>query len=225
MESDPAFGVPEDNPGSVRFDKGFLARLTDGLHSLDTPPSSLPVFGYQPGGDDWQPRPAAVLVPIIAGHEPGILLTVRSQELPHHAGQVAFPGGGRSFPGESPVQTALREAREEVGLDGGRIQVIGLLDRFDTISAFRVVPVVALVQPPKEYRLDPSEVSEIFTVPFARIMDADSYQEHQVEFQGRSHSVLSLRECHPLVWGATAAILHLLCQRVNGAAGQRHDSD
>ena len=105
------------------------------VHPLRTPEQAL----ERPG------RTAAVLVGVVQSQSPEILLTKRSEQLKQHAGQISFPGGAVGEPGESGVVTALREAHEEIGLHPEAVQPIGFLDRVDTVSDFRVLPVVGLV--------------------------------------------------------------------------------
>jgi len=116
-------------------------------------------------------RPAAVLAPLLRRPEgPVFLFTRRRHDLPEHAGQVAFPGG-RMEKGESPVQAALREAEEEVGLPAGRVQVIGRLDDQPSPLRYRVTPLLGMVSEPPPLVAQPSEVTEMFEVPLARLLD------------------------------------------------------
>src|SRR5437588_5942896 len=116
-------------------------------------------------------RPAAVLVPVVDHAEPGVLLTMRTSELPSHANQIAFPGG-KIDPGDaSPLAAALREADEEIGLDAALIEPIGYLDLYLTFSGFRILPVVARVISNYELTVNASEVADAFEVPLAFVMD------------------------------------------------------
>jgi 8-oxo-dGTP pyrophosphatase MutT (NUDIX family) len=116
-------------------------------------------------------RPAAVLAPLLRRPEgPVFLFTRRRHDLPEHAGQVAFPGG-RMEEGESPVQAALREAEEEVGLPAGRVQVMGRLDDQPSPLRYRVTPVVGMVSDPPPLVAQPGEVTEMFEVPLERLLD------------------------------------------------------
>ena len=99
-------------------------------------------------------RAAAVLVPVVDHAEPGVLLTMRTSDLPSHAGQIAFPGGKIDPDDASPLAAALREADEEIGLDGALIEPIGYLDLYLTFSGFRILPVVARVIPDYELRIN-----------------------------------------------------------------------
>ncbi len=191
-----------------------LLRLAAALHPLDTDPKQLPVVGYRPDGEDWKPSPAAVLVPICLDAEHAVILTVRSRHLPHHAGQVSLPGGSPN-PGEvSPVVTALREANEEIGISVDQVRPLGLLPRCDTITAYRITPVVGLVTTATALQPNPDEVSEAFSVPLARVLDPSSYRSHRIERAGKTFEAWSMCSDHRPIWGATAAILRELAMMV-----------
>lgn len=153
-------------------------------------------------------RTAAVLVPVIdlpAG--PEILLTVRSRRLQQHPGQVSFPGGAVEKQDRSAVSTALREAQEEIGLDFSQVSPLGFLDRLDTISDFRVLPVVGLVKSDFISQPDPQEVEEVFSIPFGLATDYHAYTHQSVERDGQTFEVSSLLWQGHRIWGVTAAIL------------------
>jgi len=182
-----------------------------GLSSVLFPPSTalehLPVSGYRSEQPDWQPRLSAVLLPLVLVPQPVLVLTVRSHGMSRHAGQVALPGGCREDAEPFPVQTALREAHEETGINPECVEVLGLMQQFDTISEYRIVPVVGVIRQEQVFRPCPDEVSKIFTVPLERVFDAESYCRHQVRHHSKEYEVWSMRsDCWP-VWGATAAIL------------------
>lgn len=192
-----------------------LSRLVSALHAADFPVENLAVDGYRPVGDAWRPRPAAVLVPIVLQPEPAVVLTVRSDALHSHAGQVALPGGGRSAGEAFPLGTALREASEEIGITPGEVRVVGMTRCFDTISAYRIVPVVGLIDIAPQLTACPNEVRAIFLVPLRRVLDPSSYCRHDVRHRARHYELWSMRsECWP-VWGATAAILAHLAELAN----------
>jgi 8-oxo-dGTP pyrophosphatase MutT (NUDIX family) len=152
--------------------------------------------------------PAAVLVPLIARpHGITVLLTQRAGHLSRHAGQIAFPGG-RSDPGDpSLVHTALREAQEEVGLDPGRVEVLGLLPQYRTRTGFLITPVVGWIEPPFSLRPDPGEVADVFEMPLAFALDAANHERHHRDVdEGRRYFyVLPFEDRY--IWGATAAML------------------
>jgi 8-oxo-dGTP pyrophosphatase MutT (NUDIX family) len=190
------------------------------LHGAVSPLQSgvrgLHVSGFRPAGDgQFRPgRTAAVLVPVLDMAEPEIVFTRRAEHLPQHPGQVSFPGGAAEQRDESAVQTALREAHEEIGLPPESTKPIGFLDRMDTISDYRVLPVVALVKPPVQWIPDTREVAEVFSVPLSVVLDKDLYDGRQVERDGIEYTIWSLNWNGYNIWGVTAAILMNLIQRI-----------
>ncbi len=152
--------------------------------------------------------PAAVLVPVVM-RDTGLtmLLTQRTAHLRDHAGQVSFPGG-RCEPGDaSPRETALREAQEEVGLDPRQVEIIGELPRYCTGTGFSVTPVVGLVTPPLNLRLDDFEVAEAFEPPLDFLLDQANHQRHQVEVRGALREYWAMPWQGYYIWGATAGML------------------
>jgi 8-oxo-dGTP pyrophosphatase MutT (NUDIX family) len=190
--------------------------LLQAVSPLESGVRNLQISGYQPPGDGpFRPsRTAAVLVPLLDYPEPEIVLTRRAEHLPQHPGQVSFPGGAAEASDSSAVQTALREAQEEIGLPPEAVQPIGFLDRMDTISDYRVLPVVALVTPPVNWVLDEREVAEVFTVPLAIALDAERYATRTFKQQGREHTIFTLNWQGYTIWGATAAMLMNLISRM-----------
>ncbi|MBV8049493.1 MAG: CoA pyrophosphatase [Paludibacterium sp.] len=155
--------------------------------------------------------PAAVLIGLVWRPEgPTVLLTRRSDDLPTHAGQVSFPGGKQEAQDQGPIDTALREAEEEIGLDRALVRVLGTLPRFVTITRFSVVPVVGMLDAPPVLTPHPGEVAAIFEVPLAHVLRADLYRRHAYERDGVKGFYLSLSWQEHFIWGATAAMLHLL---------------
>ena len=162
-------------------------------------------------------RKAAVLVPLVRRPEGlAVLLTRRTDHLNDHAGQVSFPGGRTDPEDADAIATALREAHEEVGLAADEIEVIGVLPKYTTVTAYEVTPVVALLDPPRALKLDAFEVAEVFEVPLAFLMDPANHQRHSAEFQGIKRQFISMpwgqdaRGESYFVWGATAAMLRNL---------------
>ncbi len=163
--------------------------------------------------------PAAVLVPVIA-HRTGatLLFTQRAARLRAHAAQIAFPGGRIDQTDAGPLQAALREAREEVGLDPSSVTPLGYLDAYLTSTGYRITPVVALVEPGAALELNPAEVDEVFEAPFGFFMDAAHHQRHGRAWQGRWRSFYAMPWGHRYIWGATAGILRNLHDRFAAAA-------
>ena len=162
-------------------------------------------------------RAAAVLVPVVDHPEPGVLLTMRTSELPNHAGQIAFPGG-KIDPGDaSPLAAALREADEEIGLDGALVEPIGYLDLYLTFTGFRILPTVARVKPDFTLALNPREVTESFEVPLSFLMTPENHQRKSREWKGVTREFYAMPFEDRYIWGVTAGILRNLYERICGA--------
>jgi 8-oxo-dGTP pyrophosphatase MutT (NUDIX family) len=162
-------------------------------------------------------KPAAVLVPVIDRSDPTVLLTVRTDGLASHAGQVAFPGGKIEPSDNSPVAAALREAEEEVGLAPTLIEPIGYLDLYLTFSGFRILPTVARVKPDFSLTVNPSEVTETFEVPLAFLMTPSNHQRKTRDWKGIARDYYAMPFENRYIWGVTAGILRNLYDRVYGA--------
>jgi 8-oxo-dGTP pyrophosphatase MutT (NUDIX family) len=153
-------------------------------------------------------RPAAVLVPVVR-RESGltVLLTRRTEHLNDHAGQISLPGG-RAEPGDADAtQTALRETAEEIGLEAARVEVLGTLHPYVTVTGYRVTPVVGLVNPPIELRPDEFEVAEVFEVPLEFLLDPANHQRNRVLTEGRERHYYAMPYRQYYIWGATAGML------------------
>lgn len=196
---------------------GLPDRFRTAFFPLETPIGDLPVLGYRPPGVRARQRPAAVLIPILSGPRPQVLLTVRSDRLSMHAGQVAFPGGRRDPEDDSVLATALRETREETGIPDTLVQPAGYLGRYDTITGYRMTAVVGWIADPPEIRIDPAEVSSVFTVDLAHVLDPARYRREQVEYRGNTYSLLTLEHPEHHIWGATAALLDAFRRRLGRA--------
>lgn len=153
-------------------------------------------------------RPAAVLVGLLPHPDgPRVLLTRRTDDLPHHAGQISFPGGRRE-PGDLDwVAVARREAEEEVGLLAGQMEPLGLLAPYATISAFSVTPVVAWIDPALQLKAQDSEVAEIFDAPLSWLLDPQRRHWEKVSYRGRERGYWVIPYGRHRIWGATAAML------------------
>jgi len=158
-------------------------------------------------------KPAAVLVPIVARREPQVLLTQRTPELKSHSGQIAFPGG-RIEPGEGPLVAALREAHEEVGLDAKYVEPIGYLDLYLTFSGFRILPLVAHVDPDYAMKVNPSEVADAFEVPLDFLMTPGNHQRLSRDWNGIERHYYAMPFQERYIWGVTAGILRNLYERI-----------
>jgi len=157
---------------------------------------------------DREIRPAAVLVPLVR-RENGltVLLTRRTAHLNEHAGQISFPGG-RSEPGDAyAAETALREAAEEIGLAAERVEVLGELHQYVTVTGYRVTPVVGLVTPPLELRLDDFEVAEVFEIPLEFLLDPANQLRNRIVHGGRERHYYAIPYQQYYIWGATAGML------------------
>ena len=151
---------------------------------------------------------AAVLVPIVdRGDELTVLLTLRADNLAHHAGQVAFPGGRVEATDADATAAALREAEEEIGLARDRIEILGLLPDHAVISGFRVTPVVGLVHADFELRLDPREVAGTFEAPLRHLLDPATHTRRQRRIAGQDIETFELPWGSFNIWGATAGML------------------
>ena len=207
--------------GSAEFFARARTRLRFDIPAGLTDPSLVPASGDQ-GTDRMlqilareQPiRPAAVLVPIVDHPQPTVLLTQRSAHLNDHAGQISFPGGKIDATDASPLDTALREAEEEIGLGREFIDPIGYLDLYGTSFGFRILPAVALIKPGFKLRINQSEVDDVFEVPLAFLMNPVNHQTHSKEFRGVERSYYAMPYEERYIWGATAGILRVLYERI-----------
>ena len=160
-------------------------------------------------------RDAAVLIPVVDRPTPTVILTRRADTLASHTGQVAFPGG-RLDPGEGPVEAALREAEEEIGLDRAFVEPLGLSHRYETVTGYIVTPVVALVRPGFALTLNPDEVAEAFETPFDFLMDDANHLRAFYERDGRKRWFYRVPWEGQDIWGATAGMIRALRARLLG---------
>lgn len=168
-------------------------------------------FDLNPGvvlRPDRKLRPAAVLAPIIAGRQGyDLILTKRSSALKHHPGQIAFPGGKKDETDADLIETALREAREEIGLPTQYTQVLGTLASHETVTGFSVTPVVALVTKEFDAQAEAGEVAEVFRVPLEHVLNASQYAIESRRWRGQRRSYYAVPYGPYYIWGATARIL------------------
>ena len=158
--------------------------------------------------------PAAVLLPIVARKEPSVLFTQRTPHLSRHAGQVSFPGGRVQDDDLSLVETALRETREETGIDPRFVSVAGFLDPYETGTGYAIAPVVGMLEEGFTLLPDPNEVSEIFEVPLAFLLNPQNRERRAREWQGRTREFWAYQYGPHYIWGATAAILVNFSERL-----------
>ena len=207
--------------GSAEFFDRARARLR-----FDIPPglndaSVIPVSG-DPGNDrmlqiiaqERPIRPAAVLIPVVDHAEPTVLLTQRAAHLNDHAGQISFPGGKIDATDATPLDAALREAEEEIGLGPESIDPIGYLDLYATGFGFRILPTLARIKPGFKLRINETEVDDAFEVPLAFLMNPANHQLHAKEFRGMERYYYAMPFAERYIWGATAGILRVLYERI-----------
>jgi 8-oxo-dGTP pyrophosphatase MutT (NUDIX family) len=167
--------------------------------------------GFRLPGREGRTIPAAVLVPIVnrpAGLQ--LLLTQRSADLADHPGQISFPGG-RLDPGDADhASAALRETTEEIGLPSSRVDVLGQLSPYETVTGYRVLPIVGWIEPPFELVPDPLEVADVFEVPLDFLLDKANHQRHHRMLGEIRRDYWAIPWLHRYIWGATAAMLLIL---------------
>ena len=205
------------------------AEFFDRAHArlrFDVPPALTDAGIVPPSGDrgtdrmltilaSEQPvRPAAVLIAVVDHAQPTVLLTQRAAHLHDHAGQISFPGGKIDPTDASPLDAALREAREEIGLAREFIDPIGYLDLYGTSFGFRILPTVARVHAGFSLHINQAEVDDAFEVPLSFLMDPGNHQVHSKEFRGIARSYYAMPFEDRYIWGATAGILRVLYERI-----------
>ncbi len=183
------------------------------------PPSD---FDLNPSAfTDWSgsapARPAAVLVPVVARDDLFVLLTERTPHLAAHAGQIAFPGGKPDPLDTGPIETALREAEEEIGLARTFVEPIGFLDVYRTGTGFAVTPVVALIDPGFTVVPNANEVAAVFEVPLAFLMDPANHRIDAHTLGGRDRRFYAMPFGERYIWGATAGILRNMHDKLFGS--------
>jgi 8-oxo-dGTP pyrophosphatase MutT (NUDIX family) len=207
--------------GSAEFFDRARARLRFEIPPGLNDASIIPISG-DPGNDrmlqiiaqERPIRPAAVLIPIVEHAQPTVLLTQRAAHLNDHAGQISFPGGKIDASDASPLDAALREAEEEIGLGREFIDPIGYLDLYATGFGFRILPTLARIKPGFKLRINETEVDDAFEVPLAFLMDPANHQLHSKDFRGIERSYYAMPFAERYIWGATAGILRVLYERI-----------
>ncbi|GAA4715998.1 CoA pyrophosphatase [Sphingomonas lutea] len=168
-------------------------------------------------GERFEPAiPAAVLIAVTDRSDPGVILTVRRDHMRTHAGQIAFPGG-RIDPGESAIEAALREAEEELALDPARVDVIGDLAPYRTVTGYAVTPVIGVMAPDLPLQAQEAEVADWFEAPLAFLLDPANHQRRSALFQGQERHYYEIDWNGRRIWGATAAMTINLARRLHAS--------
>jgi 8-oxo-dGTP pyrophosphatase MutT (NUDIX family) len=184
------------------------------------PPSARNLSdGFRMPGREGEPTPAAVLMPLVNRDEGlQVLLTQRSADLADHPGQISFPGGRVEPQDATLAATALREAYEEIGLPAARISVLGELAQYETVTGYRVTPIVGWVEPPFPVVPDPVEVAEVFEVPLSFVLDPANQQRHFRMVGTMRRDFWAIPYSGRYIWGATAAMLLILDRTLRDSA-------
>ena len=217
--------------GEIEIDR-LIARIADQNFALlrskliQTPPP-VPVVPTR-GDYDFNPEfkpppgprtltPAAVLLPIVSRQTPTVLFTRRTATLTKHAGQVSFPGGRVDDDDLSPLEAALRETHEETGITPDFVSVAGFMEGYETGTGFAILPVVGVLHEGFPLMPEPSEVAEIFEVPLAFLLDPKNCERQSADWQGRKREFYAFNYGPHYIWGATAAILVNLAQKLSAS--------
>jgi 8-oxo-dGTP pyrophosphatase MutT (NUDIX family) len=196
-------------PDALRFrftqEKPWEAEVTDENRA------ALAREGSVNAGRGNELTPAAVLIPLIMyENELKILLTQRTAHLHDHPGQISFPGGRSDPQDSSAIDTALREAEEEIGLPVSRVEVLGSLPHYLTITGYQVTPVVSLVDAGHVYEPDEFEVADIFEVPMEYLMNPHHHEQRMWQSPQGYRRFYAMPYENKFIWGATAGMLRNL---------------
>ena len=187
-----------------------LVWMRDRVRRLDR--MELPELndGHRLPGREGVTTPAAVLIPIV-NRPDGLtmLLTQRSDTLPDHPGQISFPGGRQELEDATSADTALRESYEEIGLPADRVEILGAVGRYETVTGYSVTPIAGWVEPPFVLQTDPLEVADVFEVPLTFVLDPANYVQRERVVSGRTRHYFEVPFGERYIWGATAAMILL----------------
>jgi 8-oxo-dGTP pyrophosphatase MutT (NUDIX family) len=173
--------------------------------------------GFRLPGREGALIPAAVLVPLVNRPEGlQLLLTQRSAHLADHPGQISFPGGRLDAGDIDHTAAALRETTEEVGVPPEKVEVLGQLSPYETVTGYAVRPVVGWIEPPFEVKPDPVEVDDVFEVPLEFILDTANHQRHYRMLGTIRRDYWAIPWFSRYIWGATAAMLLILERTLRG---------
>lgn len=170
--------------------------------------------GYSLAAGDQPVAPAAVLVLIVDRAEPTVILTLRPDSLRQHAGQIAFPGGRIDPEDDGPIAASLREAYEEIGLPPSEVEIVGIADRYRTVTGYEVTPVLGVIPPDLPLTAQPGEVAAIFEAPLDYLLRPEHHKVRTVMWQGHERSYYEILWEDRRIWGATAAMIVNLSRRL-----------
>jgi 8-oxo-dGTP pyrophosphatase MutT (NUDIX family) len=186
-------------------EKDFINQIQNLLSSRQRKVIEHPPFSH-----------AAVLVPLFQKDgDCHLLFTKRSEEVKYHKGEISFPGGVVDEEDRELIHTALREAREEIGLKENDVQIIGVLDDIVTITKFIVTPFIGLFPHPYPFKVSEVEIAELIEVPLSSLVEEDCYSEREIFRGGQNEIIYSYQYGKHIIWGATARILKQLLDLIS----------